>query len=1516
MKKTATKKGEKPNNSYSKKMPSFGGEKDAASLVMGGIVEKEFNQTVSQPQLTVLPFPVARHRSHGPHWAPRSRNLRTNGKDEEDDDDGEDEEDLTNFDLVAADAKPIKRKQKKGLDISEWKELMNGGETKYAHNVKEEKFDGNGKPRDVKKGSSSTKLEVAKSHEDMICDVGINDSLRIFDHGMQTAKKAENISENVKVEVQKEVKVDMGDLNKHTSRMTRGLDIEKGSTSIESEIDAENRARLEKMSTDEIAEAQAEIMKKMNPELIKILQKRGQSKMARKSSINSGAIGSFAEAVQDKYEKESIVDDGQNRVITNPFHRQTGLESKEMPEVKSSASSLWDIWSTNVEATRDLRFSLEGDVINKYGQFPGDTNAVVSYAPENASERDFLRTEGDPAALGYTIKEALALTRSVVPGQRALALHLLAAVLYKAQNNIFGNQKGLTLKFSNQSNDVDWEALWAFALGPEPELALSLRMCLDDNHNSVVTGCARVIQCVLSYELNELFFDISEKTGMYDKDVYTAPIFRSRPKIEVGFLHGGFWKYNTKPSNIFPFDKIMRDDEAEDEHTIKDDIVVATQDIAAGLVRMGILPRIRYLLESDPSAALEESLFNIMLAIARHSPTCADAIMKCDRLLQVIVQRFTTKDQMDVDFSKIKSVILIKVLARSERKRCIEFVNNGIFRKLTWHLYRCAFSLDDWRNIKADKFKLLSSLLVEQLRLWKVCIQYGYCVSDFSDLFPVLYIWLDVPIFDQLTEKKILPEFAAITKEAYLVLEALTRTLPNFYSKSHKVDQSTEDPMNDMDTWRWTHVGPMIDLALKWVSLKTEPYLSSLFSKGIKKEGMTSLLWVISSVMQFLFGVLKSVVPEDSSIIICGNLPWLPEFVPKIGLQIIKNGLLSSPQVSERGSFLEFLCQYRHQNDQETSLASVCVLNWLIKVIVLVDKLIQLADTNTEITSSSIDHQRLEDANKVLTDGMLKSSISEMTTLLTTFMKLTSSSAQLMQSVEMFGRGGPAPGVGVGWGAAAGGFWSLNILMAQIDARIVLQLLEVFLYEPTENKENPTNEEINTILERLTSAFGLCLLVGPRDETIMEKIIDTLLQPQILKFLDFGIRRSLTFGWQYTEEEYLIFSDNLISHFKNRWLQVKKSKSKIKTRVNQHATSKKTKVSLDTIEEDMDTSNTNSSLVAEWAHQRLPLPDHWFLSPISTVDYTKVAGLPAKPNVLELTRCGLFFILGLEAMGSHVSSATYSLGSVPVIWKLHALSVTLFSGMEILEDEKTRDTYSSLQEIYGQLLDKKVLEVGRDNSVDLLRFDKEIHDSYPTYIETLVENFAGVSYGDLLYGRQISVYLLRCVGAPIRLAAWNALSNVRALELLPPLQKCLAQEEGYLEPLEDDEMILEAYVKSWVSGALDRSVTRQSVAFSLVIHHLSYFFFGNNAGDRKSLQNKLIKSILRDYSRKSEHEDMMVKLIKYKATTYQGLDQAEDLSLQGLEIARRFTVLTEACERNSTLLSVVEKLKSALLKTE
>lgn len=81
------------------------------------------------------------------------------------------------------------------------------------------------------------------------------------------------------------------------------------------------------------------------------------------------------------------------------------------------------------------------------------------------------------------------------------------------------------------------------------------------------------------------------------ENICTAPVFRCKPEIDVGFLHGGFWKYNAKPSNILPLVEDIIDDETDGNQTIQDDIVVAGQDFVAGLVRMGILIRLRYLLE-------------------------------------------------------------------------------------------------------------------------------------------------------------------------------------------------------------------------------------------------------------------------------------------------------------------------------------------------------------------------------------------------------------------------------------------------------------------------------------------------------------------------------------------------------------------------------------------------------------------------------------------------------------------------------------------------------------------------------------------------------------------------------------------------------------------------------------------------------------------------------------------------------------------------------------------------------
>jgi hypothetical protein len=66
------------------------------------------------------------------------------------------------------------------------------------------------------------------------------------------------------------------------------------------------------------------------------------------------------------------------------------------------------------------------------------------------------------------------------------------------------------------------------------------------------------------------------------------------------------------------------------------------------------------LLQTDPSAVLEECVVSILIAIARHSPSCANAVLKCERLIQTIVQRFTV-GSFEIRSSMIKSVKLLKV---------------------------------------------------------------------------------------------------------------------------------------------------------------------------------------------------------------------------------------------------------------------------------------------------------------------------------------------------------------------------------------------------------------------------------------------------------------------------------------------------------------------------------------------------------------------------------------------------------------------------------------------------------------------------------------------------------------------------------------------------------------------------------------------------------------------------------------------------------------------------------------
>lgn len=701
----------------------------------------------------------------------------------------------------------------------------------------------------------------------------------------------------------------------------------------------------------------------------------------------------------------------------------------------------------------------------------------------------------------------------------------------------------------------------------------------------------------------------------------------------------------------------------------------------------------------------------------------------------------------------------------------------------------------------------------------------------------------------------------------------------------------------------------------------------------MKNQMVKSLLWVISSVMHMLSSLLVRVIPEDTFSLQGGHVPWLPEFVPKIGLHVIEQEFLSFTQVTNKdygkdpsrcGSFLEYLCHLRHESEPEMMVASVVCLRGSVQVVLSVDKLIQLANMHT----TSFQGFSVSREDKILASGILKSSSVELEMMLITIMNLIASEWQCMQSIEMVGRGGPAPGVGIGWGASGGGFWSTAVLLAQMDATLLIHLLE--LSPVVCAKDPPNSEEMRFIMKKIDCALHMCLISGPNDRFLLDKLLGYLCQIPVLKCLDLCVREFKQIGWQYKEKDYHHFSDCLTSHFKNRWLsRKKKSGAESKKSHLDHKAPIMKKFDLDTIHEDCNTSHINgqkhnsNSMVVEWAHQRLPLPSHWFLSSLSTIieksaEFSSVSdSLDCKlsASLLEVAKGGLFFLLGIETMSTFLSSNyNTSVQCVPLSWKLHSLSSSLYDGMGVLED-KSRDLYEILQEVYGQLLDKSwLLHKGEMNSLELLRFHSDVHESYSTFIETLIEQFAAVSYGDMIYGRQVAIYLHRCVEAPVRLAAWNSLSNARVLELLPPIEKCIANAEGYLEPAEDNVKILEAYVKSWTSGALDRAVNRGSVAFTIVLHHLASFIFGNPLGDRVTVRNKLVKSLLRDYSGKKQHQSMMMDLIRYKRPSDDQKHGKELVVPPMDEFEKRFDLLKQACEGSTSLLSEVDKLESSFRK--
>lgn len=308
------------------------------------------------------------------------------------------EEEFDGMGLAAAVVNPVQRKERKGLDFSQWKEIVKNDASTASYKENKESTSTRLKVGTKVKEITSNNLSRKIPNPDDNEVASVIASTKEF-HSFRHVKNENNVQtkqinntkfeESIFVEevstrqngLSKEVDLKTQNMQKSNmaSRFTAKKFAGREEDSLQSEIDAENSTRLAKMSVDEIAEAQAEITARLNPKLINALKKRAQAKVKRqKFSLSDVAVNASDSIEQDKVMFKS----SETKIYDEPVKplRADELKDKDdkiSPSENTNKGSMWDAWRKRVEHVRDVRFSLDGDIIGSDLARVSDTGKVT-----------------------------------------------------------------------------------------------------------------------------------------------------------------------------------------------------------------------------------------------------------------------------------------------------------------------------------------------------------------------------------------------------------------------------------------------------------------------------------------------------------------------------------------------------------------------------------------------------------------------------------------------------------------------------------------------------------------------------------------------------------------------------------------------------------------------------------------------------------------------------------------------------------------------------------------------------------------------------------------------------------------------------------------------------------------------------------------------------------------------------------------------------------------------------------
>nr|XP_024394700.1 transcriptional elongation regulator MINIYO-like isoform X2 [Physcomitrium patens] len=1041
------------------------------------------------------------------------------------------------------------------------------------------------------------------------------------------------------------------------------------------------------------------------------------------------------------------------------------------------------------------------------------------------------------------------------------------------------------------------------------------------------------------------FKSVSLQQGVWpgNKSVFTAPVFRRKINQEDGLMGGGRWKYHVNAIDLYPpyYTENSLSDTEEDKDLIGDEATVTSKDVTAGLLRMGLLSRIQYILEVERLSSADEHLLYVVIAVSRHSPAAAKAVMKCPRLMDSIIQRFLLTDE-DLNSglrpAHTNAIRLLKILSQSSTANCIRFAETGALQVAQCELYKQGFPLPSDPRLGEDSFKAVCSTIVECLRLWRVCVNQQIGIALFPDIYPALRCWLKPPPLKEISPKNS-DDILVLAQESYSLLERLAWTLPILHT-----------PGSMHVNWAWNVAVPLVETALDWLSKdriaavnKELASLASRVNMEAQNPAHTSLMKLVGtvgSILHFLATVCEmfSESSSEEGRTTGLNNQSLHPVIHKLAIALVSNGFLTyrngkqgDPESTR--SLLQTLELLWVEANEETAVTITSCMHGIVRLLSVTDQLYQQLEQKTNeviFEGSSI--------QQTLSRGLISAADGELRDLLDIVGKELIARRYLMVSLESCEKSGPAPGLGLGWGQVGGGVWSKRGLHVKGIARLVTELLEVLPLSPAGG--NALANEV--LLWRMNCCLCAAAVAGPGDGDIIQRICsNVMLHPStlatLLQSLDATLKPDKTEVQKAdTVNVYEDISKILLEHYRKVWLCGKPDKSsrgrgskngkpmKLKTSLISSKLSNLSEESAKLAAEKSRNESLANDVVAEWANQRLPLPPHWIFSPMAI----NLGGLndETRGNAPECTilengkfiisqdeqigmedaiKCGVVWLLGLEILSQSVQlqSEEHALRAIPIVRKVHALSGLFVLGDDMFLNEYLKDCVSCMQRLYGRFLDASGPQASNDPR-QILDFEGVIDEDYRDFIEILVNKFSSASSTNARFGRQVALYLRQDISASLRLLTWLALAASQSLKLLPPLSECGTNPRRYLFPFEKNPQVIEAFAYAWTSGALDVADTENCMAHAQSLHHLAAFIFQEGMESQDHMLSKTAKALFA--TQRLEEQDFMKKMVEYPLTF-----PAEPICSEELE--RRLNIIQNVCGSDNTIVNNVTRLRGILV---